>query len=393
MNLRDVHGRLVASGQTPTIMITDDHKTSGGKGTSQAASMTGTTTDTGILSASTAASVRARTKTTREPSASTEEERRARKAKPYDRKSVAPAPIPTPAGLVSPRSYPHGLSMTPLNGRSIPGSPAAERNSYFTLPLPGVQPGSGAVSPSLLMSGNGEPEQPSRSVPNSPLGISDALPAISQRLSDWAAESSWQVQSVQQQQMQYAGLYQGAQPTGLALNMPNTQAETLMQMDDENSWAYASSEGGISQHPGSSSFSQDAFSFASPRSSLHGQENRYGYHSGTSATGASDISVNNNLQVRFSAACMARADPVRRRYVSTRNRISKPCSTSRRKIRPWICQWMERVRRRILPRPIRIRASVGRLNRMPGTRSEKDLRAPRLRDWCRWKDRHMAESR
>jgi hypothetical protein len=59
-------------------------------------------------------------------------------------------------------------------------------------------------------------------------------------------------------------------------------------MDEDASWAYASSEGGISQRPGSSTFSQDAFSFASPRSSLHGQE-RYGY-SGTS--GASDISVN-----------------------------------------------------------------------------------------------------
>lgn len=374
MNLRDVHGRLVASGQTPTIMITDDHKTSGGK---SAHASVGTTTDTGILSSTTAASLpRARTKNTREPSASTEEERRARKAKPYDRKSAAS----TSNGVMSPRgNYPHGLSMTPLNGRSIPGSPA-ERNSYFSLPVPGVQPGSGAVSPSLLMGNDTE----QRSVPNSPLGISDALPAISQRLSDWAAESSWQAQSMQQQQMQYAGLYTGTQPTGLALNLPHPQSETLI-MDEDTSWAYASSEGGISQHPGSSSFSQDAFSFASPRSSLHGQENRYGYHSGTSATGASDISVN-NLQVSHGDPCLDLSDP-RRRCISSPSRISSRCLTSRRKIHRWTYQWTVRVRPRI-PRNPTIRASAGRHNR-PSCQ-EKDLQGPRSRDWCRWKDPHTA---
>lgn len=249
-------------------MITDDHKTSGGKAN-------GTTTEHSASSI-----VR---KKVREPSASTEDERRRAGKKPYDRKPASIGERPT--GMASPRStYPHGLSMTPLQG-SIPGSPAPERN-YFSLPIPGVQPGSGAVSPSLLMA-NGHGQEPDRSLPNSPLGISDALPAISQRLSDWAAESSWQTQ------MQYPPF--PAQPTGIALDVPHAVEQRTTVEDD--AWAYASSEGGASQHPGSSSFSQDAFAFASPRSSMHGREmGGYGYHSGTSGTGASDISVN-NLQV------------------------------------------------------------------------------------------------
>jgi hypothetical protein len=143
MNLLDVHGRIVASGQTPTIMITDDHKTSGSK-------TTGTTTEHSASSL-----VR---KKPREPSASTEDERRRAGRKPYDRKSASIGERPT--GMASPRStYPYGLSMTPLQG-SIPGSPAPERN-YFSLPVPGVQPGSGAVSPSLLMA-NGHGPEPDR---------------------------------------------------------------------------------------------------------------------------------------------------------------------------------------------------------------------------------------
>lgn len=393
MNLRDINGRIVARGETPTIMITDDHKTSGNSRISTAG--TGTGTDTGIMSATSGRSgvsgsvlgtsggltSRPRTKKPREPSASTEDERRSApgiaassssglggkhtKGKPYDRPNITTSTGGTGAevGVVSPRTSgftTHGLSMTPLNGRSIPGSPAASgtigaSGSYFTLPgQGGIQPGSGAVSPSLLMGGHGpgqaqgngngngggvyDPQQHG-SVPSSPQqqGISDALPAISQRLSDWAAESGrqgWRIhqhhqmgfpqppmaqqfyppqqQQQQQQQQQYRQAQQhqqqqfhsAPQPTGLALNLPAMQGEPLgqsMVAEDDSSWAYASSEGGLSQHggQGSSVFSQDtgSFAFASPRSSLHGHDNVYGYHSATgSVAGASDISVNNNMQ-------------------------------------------------------------------------------------------------
>ncbi|KAJ9094687.1 hypothetical protein QFC21_005844 [Naganishia friedmannii] len=378
MNLRDINGRIVARGETPTIMITDDHKTSGTSRISTAG--TGTGTDTGIMSAASGRSgvssgilgtagglpSRPRTKKPREPSASTEDERRAApgiatsssaglggkhsKGKPYDRPSV-PTTLTGGTGadgiIASPRTSgftTHGLSMTPLNGRSIPGSPAAGPSgtgSYFTLPgQGGILPGSGAVSPSLLMGGQGQAQgnvngkvydaQQRESVPSSPQqqGISDALPAISQRLSDWAAESGrqgWRIhqhhqmgfpqppmaqqfypqqQSQQQQQPQHRQSQQhqqhfqtAPQPTGLALNLPAIQGEPLMQSmvaEDDPSWAYASSEGGLSQHggQGSSVFSQDtgSFAFTSPRSSLHGHDN-YGYHSATgSVTGASDIS-------------------------------------------------------------------------------------------------------
>lgn len=199
MTLRNHQGRVIASGTTPTIMITDDHKTTN---TSKAHSVASAVTDGNVSAASksvasSAARPRARQKKVRENSASTEDEKKsatapkARKGKPYERKapSDTKSTVSNTHGAMSPRGAftPHGLSMTPLHGRSVPGSPmplTGVRTSYF--PGAGLgEPGSGAVSPSLVMSGGPFDGQQSRAT--SPTNLTAALPAISQRLSAWAA--------------------------------------------------------------------------------------------------------------------------------------------------------------------------------------------------------------
>lgn len=169
--LFNMRGEVVAQGESPPIMITDDHKTTMATAP-KSDSMSG-------VSASTSRSKRSKG-VTREGSGSGDE-KPTRKSKPYDRK---PAPSSearsSVSGAASPRSTfsAHGLSMTPLGGRSTPGSPLGANqsgSSYFGLPLPG---GSGAITPGLLASANNmsitSPDQ--------------ELSAISQRLSDWAQQ-------------------------------------------------------------------------------------------------------------------------------------------------------------------------------------------------------------
>jgi hypothetical protein len=86
--------------------------------------------------------------------------------------------------------------MTPLTGRSLPGSPMpvnGAHSSYF-MSNGLAEPGSGAISPSLVMSGGGPYEgqlqgQGQWTQQGSPMGLTAALPAISQQLSQWAATS------------------------------------------------------------------------------------------------------------------------------------------------------------------------------------------------------------
>lgn len=168
--LLNFRGEVVAQGESPPIMITDDHKTTMATAP-KSDSMSG-------ISASTSRSKRS--KGAREGSGSGDE-KPSRKSKPYDRK---PAPSSEArssiSGAASPRSTfsAHGLSMTPLGGRSTPGSPIGANqsgSSYFGLPLPG---GSGAITPGLLASAN-----------NMSLTSPDQeFSAISQRLSDWAQQ-------------------------------------------------------------------------------------------------------------------------------------------------------------------------------------------------------------
>ncbi len=224
LTLRDMHGKVVASGTTPPIMITDDHKTSGRTSASAIASTDGNVSATaGKASGST----RPRPgKKSREGSVSTEDSRisssRPTKSKPYDRKPPSQAAsIPALNGTLSPRSSfaPHGLSMTPLHGRSMPGSPLVAtdpRTSYFSpTGMTSMNlPGSGAITPSLLQSTG---LHQSRST--SPQGLAQALPAISETLSAWAGAGG-------ADRPNGAGIYGLGMDTG-------PPANAWMQMEDD----------------------------------------------------------------------------------------------------------------------------------------------------------------
>lgn len=239
--LRDHLGRLVASGTTPPVMITDDHKTP----TNKAASVTSAITDGGVSASSkgvTPLRSKPRTKKVRESSASTEEDRKSsaskkpRQAKPYDRKAQWDArSTVSNAAPVSPRGSftPLGLSMTPLHGRSVPGSPlvvTGNRGSYF-VPNGMAEPGSGAISPSLVMSGGpheGQSQWPKQGSPN---GLTAALPAISQQLSQWAANNG-------QEQLSH----QESEPVNHVNGMPMDDQSWQFSLQDPNMNPMASGE-------------------------------------------------------------------------------------------------------------------------------------------------------
>ena len=153
---------------------------------------------------------RAKTKKIRETSASTEEDKKSaaqkkvHQAKPYDRKHQSDAKSTISNGApISPRGSftPLGLSMTPLTGRSVPGSPlpmTGPRNSYFMSNGLG-EPGSGAISPSLVMGGGPYEGQTAHwQNQSSPAVLTAALPAISQQLSQWAASNGQAQTSTQE---------------------------------------------------------------------------------------------------------------------------------------------------------------------------------------------------
>ena len=71
------------------------------------------------------------------------------------------------------------------------------RNSYF-VSNGMAEPGSGAISPSLVMSSGPYEGQAQWSKQGSPNGLSAALPAISQQLSQWAASNGQEQLSSQE---------------------------------------------------------------------------------------------------------------------------------------------------------------------------------------------------
>lgn len=250
LNLRDQDGRLIASAEAPPIHITDDHKTSVSKASLAAAAATAATVDImrspgSVISAvsSMPSKTESRSKRkARDDSVSLDGDTKSisskvQKYKPYSRKSNGwDARSNASVGLaMSPRNNiaPHQLSMTPLRGGSVNGSPPPSAlqapGSYFGVPINGRQ---GTISPSLFMHQANSDHQPS------PSSISSALPAISQRLSDWATT--------------------GQQPQGLQLD-PNTGIDHGMVVDDEQ-WRYSASEGSTNNsmhHPDHSGMMMD----------------------------------------------------------------------------------------------------------------------------------------
>lgn len=179
-------------------MITDDHKTPMNK---TSASVTSAMTDGGVSAASSragTASVRSKrsSRVVREPSASTDDERKPslsgsfkklKHAKPYDRKASSDIKSPpSTTGPASPRASlgSTGLSMTPWSADVPLVNP-----QFVSSQVPGLgEVGSGAISPSLVMSGgvayDGQTQWPQQG--SSPSGLSSALPNISHQLSQWA---------------------------------------------------------------------------------------------------------------------------------------------------------------------------------------------------------------